>query len=114
MIKGLGVDIVSMQRFEKILSKHGNRLLDGYFAEEERGMPLYSLAARFAAKEAVKKALNAPQIKFKDIVIPSPAREAIIRNFTFEGRILVSISHENEVAVAVAVWEVDTIDTSRR
>ncbi|WP_051073661.1 holo-ACP synthase [Coprothermobacter platensis] len=107
MIKGVGVDIISVERFDRVLQKHGDRLLNTYFAKEEREMPLLSLAARFAAKEAVKKALNTPKISFKDIFIPSPAKEAVLRNIDIDGRILVSISHEKTMAVAVAIWESD-------
>ncbi|MGB4305291.1 holo-ACP synthase [Coprothermobacter proteolyticus] len=106
-IRGVGIDIVSMSRFEKVYAKHGQRFIAGFFAEEEQSMPLASLAARFAAKEAVKKALNTPSILFKHIVIGSPAREAKIVGQEIQGRVWVSISHEKDNAVAIAIWEAD-------
>jgi holo-[acyl-carrier protein] synthase len=62
LIVGIGVDIVDVARFEQRLSTTP-RLLDRLFAESEqiRGdepMPLRSLAGRFAAKEALVKALG--------------------------------------------------------
>jgi len=105
-IKGVGIDIVSLSRFEKVLMKHGEKLLSKYFAEEEKRMSTSSLAARFAAKEAVKKALDTPSIPFRNIVISSPARQAKIVGYEVQGRVWVSISHEKDNAVAIAVWEV--------
>jgi len=96
-----------MSRFEKVYAKHGQRFIAEFFAEEEQSMPLASLAARFAAKEAVKKALNTPSILFKHIVISSPAREAKIVGQEIQGRVWVSISHEKDNAVAIAIWEAD-------
>ena len=60
MILGLGVDLVDVARFEATLLRTpalGPRL----FTERERGLPVRSLAARFAAKEALAKALGAPR-----------------------------------------------------
>ena len=59
MIAGIGVDIVDVPRFGRQLEKTP-RLHDRLFTEVERALPLRSLAARFAAKEAVAKALGAP------------------------------------------------------
>lgn len=59
MIAGIGVDIVDVPRFGRQLEKTP-RLKERLFTEEERGLPLRSLAARFAAKEAIAKALGAP------------------------------------------------------
>ncbi len=59
MIAGIGVDIVDVPRFGRQLEKTP-RLHDRLFTEVERGLPLRSLAARFAAKEAIAKALGAP------------------------------------------------------
>ena len=60
MILGLGVDLVDVARFEATLRRTpglGPRL----FTERERSLPARSLAARFAAKEALAKALGAPR-----------------------------------------------------
>ncbi|TFC91872.1 MULTISPECIES: holo-ACP synthase [Cryobacterium] len=57
MIRGIGVDIVDLARFERqVLRTPG--LIARLFTEVERGLPVHSLAARFAAKEALIKALG--------------------------------------------------------
>jgi holo-[acyl-carrier protein] synthase len=56
-IAGIGVDIVDIARFERAVTRTP-ALHERLFAESERGLPLPSLAARFAAKEALIKALG--------------------------------------------------------
>lgn len=57
MIRGIGVDVVGLARFERALERTP-RLRERLFAESERSLPLHSLAARFAAREALIKALG--------------------------------------------------------
>jgi holo-[acyl-carrier protein] synthase len=57
MIAGIGVDVVDIARFERSLTRTP-RLVERLFAESERNRPARSLAARFAAKEALIKALG--------------------------------------------------------
>ncbi|QDB80194.1 holo-ACP synthase [Georgenia wutianyii] len=59
MIVGVGIDVVDVERFMATLERTP-RLRDRLFTTEERGLPPASLAARFAAKEAIAKALGAP------------------------------------------------------
>ena len=59
MIVGIGIDIVDVARLAAALERTP-RLADRLFAAAERGLPVHSLAARFAAKEALAKALGAP------------------------------------------------------
>ncbi|MBC3760287.1 holo-ACP synthase [Quadrisphaera oryzae] len=59
MIVGVGIDVVGVERFGRTLSRTP-ALRDRLFTPAERDLPLESLAARFAAKEAVAKALGAP------------------------------------------------------
>lgn len=59
VIVGIGVDVVDVARLAAALSRTP-RLRDRLFTEAERDLPPHSLAARFAAKEAVAKALGAP------------------------------------------------------
>jgi holo-[acyl-carrier protein] synthase len=61
MIAGIGVDIVDLERFDRALTRTP-KLRARLFAESERDLPLHSLAARFAAKEAVVKALGRTDI----------------------------------------------------
>jgi holo-[acyl-carrier protein] synthase len=59
MIIGVGIDVVDVARFGQTL-KRTPRLRERLFTEAERSLGLNSLAARFAAKEALAKALGAP------------------------------------------------------
>ena len=60
MIIGVGIDVVEIARFEQALARTEN-LAGRLFTGGERALPPHSLAARFAAKEALAKALGAPR-----------------------------------------------------
>lgn len=76
MIKGTGIDIVEIDRFKKAIERR-SRLIDRVFTKAEkdycleRNKPYLHLAVRFAAKEAVAKALGVGfrNIKWQDIEI---------------------------------------------
>ena len=57
MIDGIGIDVVDIERFEESINRTPG-LLEKLFTATERQKPLASLAARFAAKEALYKALS--------------------------------------------------------
>ncbi|QIM16107.1 holo-ACP synthase [Leucobacter insecticola] len=57
MIRGIGVDTVDISRFERQLERTP-ALRARLFAPAEQGLSLASLAARFAAREALIKALG--------------------------------------------------------
>ena len=59
MIVGVGIDVVDIARFARALERTPT-LAGRLFTDGERERPVDSLAARFAAKEAVAKALGAP------------------------------------------------------
>ena len=59
MIVGVGIDVVDVDRFARILRRRPG-MAERLFTPAERGLPPASMAARFAAKEAVAKALGAP------------------------------------------------------
>ena len=59
MIIGVGIDVVDVERFGETLDRTP-ALRDRLFTKQEADRPLASLAARFAAKEALAKALGAP------------------------------------------------------
>lgn len=64
MIIGLGSDLIDIRRVEKTLEKYGDRFIQRVFTEIEqkksdrRRMRAASYAKRFAAKEAMSKALG--------------------------------------------------------
>ena len=57
MIIGTGIDLVDIPRFERTMERTP-RLLERLFAPGERALRLPSLAARYAAKEALIKTLG--------------------------------------------------------
>jgi len=69
MIVGVGIDVVDIARFVRQVERTP-RLLDRLFGDGERNLPPESLAARFAAKEAVAKSLGAPVgLVWRDVVV---------------------------------------------
>ncbi|MEI7697693.1 MAG: holo-ACP synthase [Actinomycetes bacterium] len=58
MIDGIGIDVVDIERFKASLDRTPG-LREKLFTQAESVKPIASLAARFAAKEALAKALNA-------------------------------------------------------
>ena len=71
MILGIGVDVVDIARFGRSLQRTPP-LVERLFAKSERGLPLSSLAARFAAKEALIKAVgDSTGFTWQDMVVKS-------------------------------------------
>jgi holo-[acyl-carrier protein] synthase len=60
VILGTGIDVVDIGRFVESLERTPN-LRTRLFTPAEAALPPASLAARFAAKEAIAKALGAPR-----------------------------------------------------
>ena len=64
MIYGIGIDVVEVDRIESAIERQGEVFLDRLFTEREKDYcrkqkrPAMHYAARFAAKEAVSKALG--------------------------------------------------------
>lgn len=63
-IPGVGIDVVEVERIDRIWQRHGDRFLDRVFTPSETAYcldmphPARHLAARFAAKEAASKCLG--------------------------------------------------------
>lgn len=115
MILGIGVDIVDIARFERQLERTP-ALLPRLFAEAERALPVPSLAVRFAAKEALIKALgDSGGLGWHDIEIvrnedraPSFVRTpGLEREFAARGaaRAHLSLSHDSGDAIAFVILE---------
>lgn len=122
-IVGLGVDLVELDRIERIVDRHGDRFvaricLSGEMGERTGPGRVQRLGGLFAAKEAALKALGtgwARGLAFRDVEITrNPAGAPSLR---FHGPAAdrarelgveaahVSISHERGHAVAVVVLE---------
>jgi len=115
MIVGVGIDVVDVGRFEEALDRTPT-LRERLFTEQERDRPLASLAARFAAKEALAKALGAPTgMAWHDAEVVSESTGN--PQFEIRGSVLtrandlgvksvhVSLSHDAGIASAVVVLE---------
>ncbi len=115
MIVGVGIDVVDVDRFTAQLERV-NGLADRLFTVEEQGLAPASMAARFAAKEAVAKALGAPVgLRWTDVTVRRTdggrpvldvrgtvaARAAELGVATFH----LSLSHDAGIASAVVVAE---------
>ncbi len=115
MIVGVGIDVVDIGRFEESLVRTP-ALRERLFTEQERERPLASLAARFAAKEALAKALGAPNgMQWHDAEVvsePSGNPQFLLRG-TVQARaeelsaknVHVSLSHDAGIASAVVILE---------
>ena len=117
MIVGIGVDVVDVARFAESLTRTpalAGRLL----TPAERGLPIESMAARFAAKEALAKALGAPggmewhdcEVVAEDSGAPRFAlRDSVAQALRACGgsRVHLSLSHDAGIAIAYVVVEAD-------
>lgn len=119
MVQNVGNDIIEIARIKKAWQRHGERFLNKLFTPKEqayclskKGYPERHLAGRFAAKEALSKALGTGfgpiswldleilnDASGKPFVIASPHLQAAFNHPQF----LLSISHCHEYATAVAI-----------
>ena len=122
MEMAIGVDIVEIPRVQKVLQKHPERFLARVYTPEEaafcRGR-VSELAARFAAKEAVMKALGtgARGLAWREIeILPNRRGKPLVylhglakkRGETIGLRgIDISLTHDADLALAVVVGMAD-------
>lgn len=115
MIVGVGIDVVDISRFAESLGRTPE-LRDRLFTAGEIGLGIASLAARFAAKEAVAKALGAPvglhwrdaEVHRDDAGRPHLAMHGTVKDRADElgvARTHLSLSHDAGIASAVVVLE---------
>ena len=124
MIIGTGIDIVEIARFRKVLTGAGERFMTRVFTVEEqrfclkRKDPAPHLAVRFAAKEAVFKALEtgwAKGVTWLDVEILRQEHGApfvLLHGAAQEiaaskgvGRVHLSLTHTDNWAAATAILE---------
>jgi holo-[acyl-carrier protein] synthase len=115
MIIGVGIDVVEIARLAVALERTQG-LAARLFTERERKLPSRSLAARFAAKEAVAKALGGPPgLHWTDAEIVTGPRGrpelrvrgtvAVAADWLGVQRWHLSLSHDGGVATAVVIAE---------
>ena len=113
----IGTDIVAVSRIQKIIHEHSERFKKHTFTENEKNYcdlkpnPAIHYAGRFAAKEAIKKALYSSKIinsiDFVDIEIvisDSGVPEVqLLHHELYNFHVKISISHIEEYAIAFAL-----------
>jgi holo-[acyl-carrier protein] synthase len=124
MIVGIGVDLVKIDRIHRMVQRWGDRFVQRVFTREEaeicfrRASPASALALRFAAKEALSKALGLGMrkgIRWRDIEVfnhPSGRPDLKLSGISLqvsEGKgitgIHLSLSDEGDYGVAMVVLE---------
>ncbi len=117
-VRGLGIDVVAIERFEAAV-KRSPGFLERVFTPAERTLGTQSLAARWAAKEALAKALGAPAgLSWQDAEVRrgENGRPALEVSGTVAARAAelgidrfhLSLSHDAGIASAVVVAEGDS------
>jgi holo-[acyl-carrier protein] synthase len=118
-LKGIGTDIIEVDRIRSNLKRYGSKFLDKILTSKEReNAQKYNdaaphVAGRFAAKEAVAKALGCgfgDRLDFHDIeILNNESGQPIVhlsekaRNTFDHPSFLISISHCKSHAVAMVI-----------
>jgi len=123
---GVGIDIVDLDRAERILTRHGDRAMQRFLLPAERtyvlsmAQPARHFAVRLAAKEAAYKALSrlrgASAVSWRDIEVlrDRRGRPSVLLHGKADAvvsavgpyRVFVSLTHTAKTAGAVVVIEV--------
>lgn len=120
MILGLGIDIIEIERVKDSIDKFGDKFLNKLFTEKEieycssKPNKYQHYAARFAAKEAVAKALATGwnhEFNFKFVEIfnepngmPKVNLHGSLKSFLENDKELkISITHSRDYAACVAI-----------
>jgi len=125
MIHGVGTDIVDIARLQALWQRHGARALDKFLAPAERAActdsadPGRFLAKRFAAKEALGKALGtgirtpvllpAIAVTHDELGKPAFAFAGALADWIQERRLIVHLSISDEAAHALAFVVVEQL-----
>jgi holo-[acyl-carrier protein] synthase len=112
MIDGIGIDVVDIERFQESLDRTP-ALLEKLFTESERLKPVQGLAARFAAKEALYKALSAERgLQWHEAEVinhengkPDFLFRGKIADLVYGARVHLSLSHDAGIASAMVIVE---------
>jgi len=120
-ILGIGVDVVDVKRMRAAIDAWGPALIKKMFTETEvaycksKKKPHEHFAARFAAKEAVSKAMEtgwSGQFRWRDVEVvneSSGAPKVVLHDFVAsqlaQCKVHVSLSHTEDTVVAFALIE---------
>jgi holo-[acyl-carrier protein] synthase len=124
LIIGCGIDLVKTERIEKIIKKWGDNFifriftsLEKEYCENKKGNKYQSYAGKFAAKEALLKALGLGlrEANWKEIEVtnnelgqPIINTSGKLKNIAFAkgvSKYFISISHAKEYAIAQVILE---------
>jgi holo-[acyl-carrier protein] synthase len=121
MIKGIGVDIIEIERIGKSITTLGQSFLEKIFTPDEIGYCMAKanaaqhFAARFAAKEAMSKALATGwrgdfawrnvEVMNDDMGKPYIALSGALKERLARSSLFVSLSHSASHVVAMVVIE---------
>lgn len=116
---GVGTDIIAIERIKSALERHGERFLDRLFTSKEKAYcgkyanPVPNYAGRFAAKEAVLKALGTGlvgEMSWQEIEIindpngkPEVHLSKRLQKLHPTAHFFISISHCDAYATATAI-----------
>ena len=111
-IVGIGIDVVNIERFQESLERTPS-MVDRIFTPAESALKIASLAARFAAKEALAKALNAKAaFNWQHVEIKSEGTGKPYFEFTGEmaerlkdNKVHLTLSHDAGIASAMVIVE---------
>ena len=110
-IHGIGIDVVDIARFNESVERTPT-LITRLFTDSEAGLSMGSIAARFAAKEALTKALNIKTLNWREIEVAN--EESGKPFFKFHGQIAakledkvvhLTLSHDAGIASAMVIVE---------
>lgn len=122
MIYGIGIDIIRIKRMREIVEKWGDKFLNRVFTKTEvtycykNKNPYLSLAVRFAAKEALIKAVGSEiPVSLTDIEVISTdngkpslklkGKLDLYLKTKLINKAHLSLSHEHEYGVACVILE---------
>lgn len=121
MVKGIGVDIIEIERIEKSIRESGDHFLHKIFTPQEvvycnsKPKSFQHFAARFAAKEALSKALSTGwrgEFRWKDVEVanetsgqPRIELHGSLQETLAQCTVLLSLSHSASHVVAMVVIE---------
>lgn len=122
MIVGVGLDLCLVSRMEKAITRSGGRFAARVFTSDERrycesrAQPAQHFAARFAAKEAILKALGVPEgLSWHELEIaqrPSGGPQVVLHGVARQAALALGISvlhlsltHQGDAACAVVIAE---------
>ena len=122
MIYGIGIDLIKIERMKDVVDRWGRKFIERVFTKNEisycyeKKNPYLSLSVRFAAKEALIKAIGSEvPVSLTDIEVVNAANgrpyikiSGRLKEFFSERSIkqaALSLSHEKDYGIACVVLE---------